>query len=71
MYDTLRNLYLPDGTWAGQFIDEKTAREWAKSKGYDVSKCEISNRKVERKDPRYLSPEGVTEIVNSGEISEI
>ncbi len=45
---SMRNLYLPDGTWAGQFIDKQTAEKWAKSQGYKLSKCEISTRKVDR-----------------------
>lgn len=53
----MRNLYLPSGEWAGQFMDEATAKAWAKSKGYKVSDCEISSRKVVRA-PRgqYPSP---------------
>jgi hypothetical protein len=70
MYGSMPSLYLPDGSWAGQFIDEKTARDWAKSKGYDLSKCEISTRKVERKSPHYFTAEEAEEIINSGEITE-
>ena len=47
----LRNVWLPDGTWVGQFIDADTAKEWLKSKGYDPKDCEISQRKVEFKRP--------------------
>jgi hypothetical protein len=54
----MRNLYLPNGEWVGQFIDEATAKAWAKSKGYKVSECEISTRKVVRaaRDGQYPSP---------------
>jgi hypothetical protein len=45
---SMRNLYLPDGTWAGQFIDGATAEAWAKKQGYKISECEISTRKVDR-----------------------
>jgi hypothetical protein len=45
---SMRNLYLPDGTWAGQFIDGATAEAWAKKQGYKLSECEISTRKVDR-----------------------
>lgn len=64
----MRSLFLPDGTWAGQFYDEKTAIEWAKKKGYDLSKCEISTRKVERA-PRveYLTADEVAEVVEENE----
>jgi len=48
LFTSLRNLYLPDGTWVGQFIDEDTAAAWAKKQGYNVAECEISTRKVER-----------------------
>lgn len=48
MFNSLRNLFLPDGTWAGQFIDEETAAAWAKKQGYKLADCEISTRKVER-----------------------
>jgi hypothetical protein len=46
---SLRNVWLPDGTWVGQFIDADTAKEWLKAKGYDPKECEISDRKIERK----------------------
>ncbi len=46
-----RNLYLPDGTWAGQFMDQSTAEKWAKQQGYNLTECEISTRRVPR-EPR-------------------
>lgn len=54
----MRNLYLPDGSWVGQFMDEATAKAWAKSKGYKVSDCEISTRKVVRapREGEYPNP---------------
>lgn len=70
MYNTMRSLYLPDGSWAGQFVDEKTAKEWAKSKGYDLSKCEISARKVEKPKPHNYSADEIGSMINSGEITE-
>lgn len=45
----LVNVFLPDGTWAGQFMDEDTARSWLKSKGYKLDEVEISKRRVDRK----------------------
>lgn len=71
MYNTMRNLYLPNGEWAGQFIDEKTAKDWAKAKGYDLAKCEISTRKVERKNTHYYTAAEATEVINSGETLEL
>lgn len=51
----MRNLYLPDGSWAGQFMDEATAKAWATKNGYNLSECEISTRKVDRGDYRKLN----------------
>lgn len=47
----LRNVWLPDGSWVGQFIDTDAAKAWLKSKGYDPKDCEISQRKVDWKRP--------------------
>jgi hypothetical protein len=41
----LVNVYLPDGTWAGQFTDEATAKSWLKTKGHKLDSCEISKRR--------------------------
>lgn len=46
---TLVSLFLPDGTWAGQFINKATAEAWAKSKGYKLDAVEISKRRPEVK----------------------
>lgn len=43
------SVYLPDGTWAGQFLDESIAKAWVKSKGYKLDEVEISTRRVDRK----------------------
>jgi hypothetical protein len=43
----VRNAFLPDGSFAGTFIDEPAAIAWLKSKGYDLAKCEISTRRPE------------------------
>lgn len=48
LYD-MRNAYLPDGKWVGQFMDEDTAKAWLKKSGHDPAKCEISTRSPERK----------------------
>jgi len=45
----LVNVWLPDGSWAGQFMDEATAKAWLKAKKFDLAKCEISKRGPERK----------------------
>lgn len=50
----LRNLYLPDGTWVGQFIDADAAADWAKKNGFNPSDCEISDRKVVREGYRIM-----------------
>lgn len=44
LYD-LVNVYLPDGSWAGQFMDEAAAKTWLKTKGHKVDVCEISKRR--------------------------
>jgi hypothetical protein len=46
---SLRSVWLPDGTWVGQFIDADTAKEWLRKNGHDPKDCEISDRKLERK----------------------
>ena len=43
---SMRSVWLPDGTWVGQFIDADTAKTWLISQGYDPENCEISTRKV-------------------------
>jgi hypothetical protein len=48
LYD-LVNVYLPDGRWAGQFMDADTAKLWLKKQKIDPSTCEISQRRPERK----------------------
>jgi len=45
----LVNVYDKDNKWYGQFIDEQTAKDWLKKKGYAVDQFEISNRKLEWK----------------------
>lgn len=44
----LVNAWLPDGTWAGFFMDAASAKSWLKDKGYDLKACEVSNRKFIR-----------------------
>lgn len=58
---SMRNLYLPDGSWAGQFMDEVTAVNWAKKQGHKLKDCEISTRKVVREDSRHKYPTISTE----------
>jgi hypothetical protein len=48
-HHVIRNVFLPDGSFAGTFMDEPTAVAWLSSQGYDLSKCEISTRRPERK----------------------
>jgi formylmethanofuran dehydrogenase subunit D len=43
---SLRNVFLPDGSWAGMFIDADTAKTWLTAQGYVTAECEISTRKV-------------------------
>ncbi len=43
------SVFLPDGTWAGQFMDADIAKAWVKSKGYKLDEVEISTRRVDRK----------------------
>ena len=45
----LVNVFLPDGSWAGQFMDEDTARSWVKSQGLKPDAVEISRRRPEFK----------------------
>lgn len=42
-------MFLPDGTWAGQFMNAEIAKDWLKAKGYKPNDCEISTRRVDRK----------------------
>jgi predicted secreted protein len=43
------SVYLPDGIWVGQFMNEQLAKDWLKAKGYKLAECEISTRRVDRK----------------------
>jgi hypothetical protein len=43
------NVYLPSGTWAGQFINEDAAKSWVKSQGLKLDAVEISRRRPEVK----------------------
>ena len=43
------NVFLPDGSWAGQFMDEDTAKSWVKSQGLKPDAVEISRRRPEFK----------------------
>ena len=60
----LVNVYLPDGTWAGQFMDESIARAWLKTKGYKLDEVEISTRRVDRK-TRKAQEETPSEMIAS------
>jgi hypothetical protein len=42
------NVFLPDGIWAGQFMNTELAQDWIQSKGYKLDECEISQRSVDR-----------------------
>lgn len=46
---SLVNLFLPDGKWVGQFMDQATAERWVKANGYKLSEVEISKRRPEIK----------------------
>lgn len=43
----LVNVFLPDGSWAGQFMDEATAQSWVKAQGLKLDAVEISRRRPE------------------------
>jgi hypothetical protein len=45
----LVNVFLPDGSWAGQFMNADAAKAWIKSQKLDAAKCEISRRRPEVK----------------------
>jgi hypothetical protein len=45
----LVNVWLPDGSWAGQFMDKSIAEAWLRKKGIKPEACEISKRGPERK----------------------
>ena len=45
----LVNVFLPDGSWAGQFMNEDTAKSWVKSQGLKLDAVEISRRRPEFK----------------------
>ena len=45
----LVNVFLPDGSWAGQFMNVDAAKAWIKSQKLDLAKCEISRRRPEVK----------------------
>lgn len=56
------SVFLPDGTWAGQFMDESIAKAWVKSKGYKLDEVEISRRRVDRKTRKAVEETPVDEI---------
>jgi hypothetical protein len=43
------NVFLPDGSWAGQFTDEDAAKSWLKTQGIKPDSVEISRRRPEFK----------------------
>jgi hypothetical protein len=45
----LVNVFLPSGSWVGQFMNEDAAKAWLKSQGLKPDECEISRRSPERK----------------------
>jgi hypothetical protein len=51
----LVNVFLPDGTWAGQFMDADTAKSWLKKQGHKLEACEVSKRSPERKGRNALA----------------
>jgi len=59
------SVYLPDGTWAGQFMDRKIAEAWVKSKGYKLAEVEISTRRVDRKTRKAQEETPVDEMAAS------
>ena len=44
LYDLVNVFDNNSNKWLGQFMDEATAKEWLKKKGYDISEHEISKR---------------------------
>lgn len=59
------SVYLPDGIWAGQFMNEQLAKDWLKSKGYKLAECEISTRRVDRKTRKAQEETPVDEMAAS------
>jgi predicted secreted protein len=59
------SVYLPDGIWVGQFMNEQLAKDWLKAKGYKLAECEISTRRVDRKTRKAQEETPVDEMVAS------
>jgi predicted secreted protein len=59
------SVYLPDGIWVGQFMNEQLAKDWLKAKGYKLSECEISTRRVDRKTRKAQEETPVDEMAAS------
>jgi|Wag4MinimDraft_19_1082662.scaffolds.fasta_scaffold79680_2 hypothetical protein len=59
------SVYLPDGIWVGQFMNEQLAKDWLKSKGYKLAECEISTRRVDRKTRKAQEETPVDEMAAS------
>lgn len=59
------NVFLPDGNWAGQFMNEQIAKDWLKSKGYKLAECEISTRRVDRKTRKAMEETPADEMAAS------
>jgi hypothetical protein len=59
------SVYLPDGIWVGQFMNEQLAKDWLKSKGYKPAECEISTRRVDRKTRKAQEETPVDEMAAS------
>lgn len=57
MTTPLFNVWLPDGTWVGSFINEKYARDWVTNQGHKIEDCEISTRRYVREDARQQPKE--------------
>jgi hypothetical protein len=51
---SLRSVWLPDGTWVGQFIDADTAKEWLRKNGMTrrTVKSLIGNSKENQEYPK-------------------
>jgi predicted secreted protein len=59
------SVYLPDGIWVGQFMNEQLAKDWLKAKGYKLAECEISTRRVDRKTRKAQEETPVDEMAAS------
>jgi predicted secreted protein len=59
------SVYLPDGMWVGQFMNEQLAKDWLKAKGYKLAECEISTRRVDRKTRKAQEETPVDEMAAS------